>query len=237
MLSNNYVGIMSIELAKKLLEEWLLQRGFKILNKLSDRELILTEGNNTVYLRISIEEFPTDSYIVDELSNVMRNRFNYNKAYIAFPQSARDLINGKLFRSNRVGVYIYDLSSTDPEKAVEELIPSIPIQLQQEVNEDIKGRIDELERVINDVKNALSSINIQPLTKDINELRDRVMRIEHTLNELIERVSRLENLGLQSMRNSIINTQGSSSVSNELPDFLSNNPWVDVLRKKGGGSG
>ncbi|MGC8607737.1 MAG: hypothetical protein ACP5GZ_02540 [Vulcanisaeta sp.] len=228
---------MSIELAKKLLEEWLLQRGFKILNKLSDRELILTEGNNTVYLRISIEEFPTDSYIVDELSNVMRNRFNYNKAYIAFPQSARDLINGKLFRSNRVGVYIYDLSSTDTEKAVEELIPSIPIQLQQEVNEDIKGRIDELERVINDVKNALSSINIQPLTKDINELRDRVMRIEHTLNELIERVSRLENLGLQSMRNSIISTQGSSSVSNELPDFLSNNPWVDVLRKRGGGSG
>ncbi|WP_243665467.1 hypothetical protein [Vulcanisaeta sp. JCM 16159] len=152
---------MSIEIARKLLEEWLLQRGFRVVDKLSEREVVLMEGNNTVYLRISTEEFPTESYIIDELSNVMRNRFNYNKAYIAFPQSARGLINGKLFRSNRVGVYIYDLSSSDPERAVEELIPSIPIQLQQGIDESIKKRIDDLEKAINDVRSSLSGINIQ----------------------------------------------------------------------------
>ncbi len=190
---------MSIEIARKLIEEWLLQRGgFRIVDKLSEKEIVLMEGNNTVYLRISTEEFPTESYIIDELSNVMKNRFNYNKAYIAFPQSARGgLINGKLFRSNRVGVYIYDLSSTDPERAVEELIPSIPIQLQQGVDDSIKKRVDDLEKAINDVRNSLSGINIQPLAKDINELRDRVIRIEQIINELVERVNRLERIGSQ----------------------------------------
>ncbi|GAB6947108.1 hypothetical protein JCM16161A_12380 [Vulcanisaeta sp. JCM 16161] len=228
---------MSIEIARKLLEEWLLQRGFRIVDKLSDREIVLMEGNNTVYLRISTEEFPTESYIIDELSNVMRNRFNYNKAYIAFPQSARDLINGKLFRSNRVGVYIYDLSSTDPEKAVEELIPGIPIQIQQGVDEGIKRRIDDLERAVIDMKNALSSINIQPLVNDINELRNRIMRIEQVINDLIERVNRLESLGTQMAKNPGTTMQEGSAVSGELPDFLSNNPWIEVLRRRGGGNG
>ncbi|ADN50576.1 hypothetical protein [Vulcanisaeta distributa] len=228
---------MSIEIARKLIEEWLLQRGFRIVDKLSEKEIVLMEGNNTVYLRISTEEFPTESYIIDELSNVMRNRFNYNKAYIAFPQSARGLINGKLFRSNRVGVYIYDLSSTDPERAVEELIPSIPIQLQQGIDDSIKKRIDDLEKAINDVRNSLSGINIQPLTKDINELRDRVMRIEQIINELIERVNKLERIGLQATGLTNTTAQGGSTINNELPDFLSNNPWIEVLRRRGGGNG
>ncbi len=164
---------MSIEIARKLIEEWLLQRGgFRIVDKLSEKEIVLMEGNNTVYLRISTEEFPTESYIIDELSNVMRNRFNYNKAYIAFPQSARGLINGKLFRSNRLVFTFMTYHQLIP-KAVEELIPSIPIQLQQGIDDSIKKRIDDLEKAINDVRNSLSGINIQPLTKDINELRDR----------------------------------------------------------------
>ena len=233
---------MSIEVARKVLEDWLQQRGFRVVDKLSDRELVLMEGNNTVYLRISTEEFPTESYIIDELSNVMRNRFNYNKAYIAFPQSARGLINGKLFRSNRVGVYLYDLSSTDPERTVEELIPSIPIQLQQGVDEGIKRRIDDLEKAVIDMRNALMSINVQSLTKDIHELRSRVERIEQVINDLTERVNRIESLGLQAVKNSatlqgVASTGGETSTEGELPDFLSNNPWIEVLRRRGGGNG
>ena len=233
---------MSIDVARKILEDWLQQRGFRVVDKLSDRELVLMEGNNTVYLRISTEEFPTESYIIDELSNVMRNRFNYNKAYIAFPQSARGLINGKLFRSNRVGVYLYDLSSTDPERAVEELIPSIPIQLQQGVDEGIKRRIDDLEKAINDVRNTLLSINVQSLAKDIDELRSRVTRIEQVINDLTERVNRIESIESQIMKGSMTvqgstPTSGGAESEGGLPDFLSDNPWIEVLRRRGGGNG
>jgi hypothetical protein len=28
-----------------------------------------------------------------------------------------------------------------------------------------------------------------------------------------------------------------SNVANELPDFLSNNPWIEVLKRRGGGNG
>ncbi len=225
---------MSIELARKLIEDWLTQRGLRVVNKLNDREIILTEGNNTVYLRISTEEFPTESYITDELSNVMRNRFNYNKAYIAFPQSVRGLINGKLFRSSRVGIYIYDLSSTDPEKAIEELIPSIPIQLQQGASDDLRRKIDEFERIINDLKNDLLNADNKSLVRDINELRDRLSRIEHELSKLAERVSKLENMARSSDKAQSMSQQVSTIVNDELPDFLSNNPWVNVLKKRGG---
>ncbi len=221
---------------RKILEEWLVQRGFRIVDKLSDREVVLMEGNNTVYLRISTEEFPTESYIIDELSNVMRNRFNYNKAYIAFPQSARGLINGKLFRSNRVGVYIYDLSSADPERAVEELVPSIPIQLQQGIDDDIRRRIDGLESGLNDIRNALLSINPQSLARDISELRSRLARVEQLISELTERVNRLESLRPQAQGNAaqVVTQMGPAGNEGELPDFISNNPWVEVLRRRGG---
>ncbi|BDR91767.1 hypothetical protein [Vulcanisaeta souniana] len=225
---------MSIELARKLIEDWLTQRGLRVVDKLNDREVILAEGNNTVYLRISTEEFPTESYITDELSNVMRNRFNYNKAYIAFPQSARGLINGRLFRSSRVGIYIYDLSSTDPEKAVEELIPSIPIQLQQVANDDLRRRIDELEKIINNLRSDPLNADSKSLVRDINELKDRLARIEHELGKLTERVSKLEGMVRSSDKNQSMNPQVSTMVSDELPDFLNNNPWVNVLKKRGG---
>lgn len=228
---------MSIELARKLIEDWLTQRGLRVVDKLNDREVILAEGNNTVYLRISTEEFPTESYITDELSNVMRNRFNYNKAYIAFPQSARGLINGRLFRSSRVGIYIYDLSSTDPEKAVEELIPSIPIQLQQVANDDLRRRIDELEKIINNLRSDPLNADSKSLVRDINELKDRLARIEHELGKLTERVSKLEGMVRSSDKNQSMNPQVSTMVSDELPDFLNNNPWVNVLKKRGGGEG
>ncbi|WP_243665468.1 kinetochore protein SPC24 [Vulcanisaeta sp. JCM 16159] len=75
------------------------------------------------------------------------------------------------------------------------------------------------------------------MAKDINELRNRVMRIEQTINELIERLNRLESVGPQGTRTSNTAAREGSTISNELPDFLSNNPWIEVLRRRGGGNG
>ncbi len=61
------------------------------------------------------------------------------------------------------------------------------------------------------------------------------MRIEQIINELIERVNKLERIGLQATGLTNTTAQGGSTINNELPDFLSNNPWIEVLRRRGGG--
>jgi uncharacterized coiled-coil protein SlyX len=227
---------MSIEIAKKVLEEWFARRGLRLEYE-GERELVLIEGNNKVYVRISSEEFPTESYIIDELSAAMKNRLKYNKAYIAFPRNARGLINGKLFKSHWVGVYLYDVSSalSDPDRAVEELIPSIPIQLPQGGNEEIEKRLSEIEKTIAELRSAVDGLNIKTLMRDVAELREKLLRMESTINDLINRVSRLERVGITAANTAQVSTEGGGG--GELPDFLSDNPWIEVLRRRGGGSG
>ncbi|MGC8543672.1 MAG: hypothetical protein ACP5NQ_06990 [Vulcanisaeta sp.] len=226
---------MSIEIVRKALEDWFTRRGLRLESELSDRELVLVEGNNRVYVRIANEEFPTESYIIDELSNAMRNRLKYNKAYIAFPLSARGLINGKLFRSHWVGVYLYDLTSNDPDKTVEELIPSIPIQTQQNLSEDLKRRLDDLEREIHNLREDFMKNDAMTLMKEVDELKGRLSKVEHIISELLSRVDKLERAAA-----SVSHAQEErreTAVAGELPDFLSNNPWIEVLRRRGGEGG
>ncbi len=227
---------MSIDIAKKVLEEWFSRRGLRLEYE-GDRELVLIEGNNKIYVRISSEEFPTESYIIDELSATMKDRLKYNKAYIAFPRNARGLINGKLFRSHWVGVYLYDIANTlgDPDKAVEELIPSIPIQLQQGVGEGIERRISEIERELDDLKGSVEKLDVKSLMRDVSELKERLSKIENIVNDLANKVSKLESMGITTT----ITPSGGreSNVANELPDFLSNNPWIEVLKRRGGENG
>ncbi|MFB6470545.1 MAG: hypothetical protein TU36_004840 [Vulcanisaeta sp. AZ3] len=228
---------MSVELAKKVLEDWFSKRGLRLEYE-GGRELVFLEGNNKVYIRVSNEEFPTESQIIDELSDTMKNRLSYNKAYIAFPVNARGLINGKLFRSHWVGVYLYDLSTTDPDKAVEELIPSIPIQTQQGSNEEVMRRLGELEVRINELRNNLNNTEVpQSLIKEIEELRSRLMRIEGIISDLLNRVNKLENSSVVATTQQSIMGSAEGSTTSNLPDFLSNNPWINVIRKRGEGNG
>ncbi|WP_069806583.1 hypothetical protein [Vulcanisaeta thermophila] len=227
---------MSVLIARKVIEEWLMRRGCKVEEELSDREVVFIEGNNRIYVRIAHEEFPTESFIVDELSNVMKNRLRYNKAYLALPMKARGLINGKLFRSQWVGVYLYDLEATDPDKSVEELIPSIPIQTQMSDAGAVISRLTQLEEMVKSLQESLSQLNMGALRSEIQELRNRVSRVENMLNTVISRVEALErNTHVQGTpQGTGGGEEGGSIPSAELPDYLSNNPWIEVLRRRGG---
>jgi hypothetical protein len=137
----------------------------------------------------------------------------YNKAYLALPAESRGLVDGKLFRGQWTGVVLYDLGSG----SVVELIPSVPISTVG------NGALDSLRSSIEEVRSRLSSI-----PRDLVELGPRLRRIEDKIQELERRISRLES------RNAT-NAEPPQPTTGSLELDIGDNPWVEMLRRKGGG--
>jgi len=198
---------------RKLVEDWFMERGLKLREELSSEELVFLEGNNTIYVRIPNRDLLSEEAILEELSHVMRNRLRYNKAYLVLPAESRGLVNGKLFRGQWTGAILYDTRS---EPQVVELIPSVPITTQIG---DVPS--DSLRRSIEEIRNKLESIRIP----DLSEINARLRRLEDKINELERRVMRLESSKVESTHVEV------RSTGLDIED----NPWVEMLRRKGGG--
>ncbi len=221
------------------------KRGIRFDRELSENELVFLEGNNRVYVKVAIIEFPSESAIKDELVYASRVRGKYNKVYIALPKSSRGFIDGRLFKSHWVGVLLYDTTVANVDNAVEELIPSIPLEIHGEsINAEVLARIERLERIVDELKAVLSSAlkvgdSMAFLNRELSELKNRISRIERDLEALRERLVQVKaevrteeapKPEITALASAIAESTPSSG---ELPDFISDNPWIDVLKRRG----
>ena len=166
------------------------------------------------------EDLAQRNAILDAILSLSALKYTYHLVYLAAPRLFGAGIDALVFRSRGIGLLFYD------ERRIDEAVSAQPMQAKQadrpsaQADETVAAELAtlktmyvEMERTIDRLRNDLTALNNrQPLHED-------GLRIP------------------QSMQ--VVTTAPSFHADHmhegELPSYFLNNPWLDVLSKRGTG--
>jgi hypothetical protein len=167
--------------------------------------LAFTDGANTTYLRILEKpNLQNRNGLLEAALDSVSYTSVANKVYLALPKVYATVVDAAILRDKGLGLVVYDA------RAVEEVLPAQFFDHKQaEVKTDA----------------------------DIEQLRKRISALERTVDMLNNELSRIKSIRpLQPGSNSIQpgNLPSIESPNPDgLPSFFRDNPWVDILTKRG----
>ncbi|MBS7656122.1 hypothetical protein KEJ50_06465 [Candidatus Bathyarchaeota archaeon] len=142
-------------------------------------------------------------------------KFEYsNKVYLALPKVYASIIDGEILQNHGLGLLTYD------EKEVKEVIPAKFIEKQLNIKEDHSKKIEELQVELKKIKE-----NYMLLKGIVDSLKNEVTKLKTGLlkTPLIKEEKPIE-----------VKAQPKIEAStNQLPSFFKDNPWLEVLAKRG----
>ncbi|RLE80915.1 MAG: hypothetical protein DRJ52_05370 [Thermoprotei archaeon] len=237
------------------------KRGWLILSK-SDVEraygkniaeeidLVCKDGQNTIFIIIPrwTRKNYSKSYFLTYLAKAATYTGIADKVYIVLPKSlfTPRYVDGNLLKECGVGVITYFSGR------VEEAFPSFSLTYKSRFSDfsSIRNKIKELENkvaIITDEVSLMKS-HLEKLDNIIQELEAKISKISESAvnsrkySEIIEKLEFLErnvaylkqkaiekSIDLSDIREDI---KLKETTETELPDYLVDNPWLKVLRKR-----
>jgi len=158
--------------------------------------------------------------ILDAILNLSALKYTYRLVYLAAPRLFGASVDALMFKSRGIGLLFYD------ERRIDEAVPAQPLQTGQEPGpsqQDDKAVVAELA--------TLKTMYLE-MEQTINQLRNDLTALNnpHSMHEQTPRIPR---------PTQVITTQPSFPQNpmhvGELPSYFVNNPWLDVLSKRGCG--
>jgi hypothetical protein len=160
------------------------------------------------YVKVLSKEQLTDRNIMlDAILKSASYTQTANKVYLVLPKIYASLIDGKIFQRYGVGLVTYD------EKGIGEVVPPRFFNHEPPAQPAIpKGFAEEFER-----------------------LKNRVYALEQTVKSLTVELTQLKAIKPQAMEVEVKTRKMDepTPVSEGLPSFLRDNPWLDILSKRG----
>jgi hypothetical protein len=171
-------------------------------------------------LIVKPEDLGRRNAILDALLNLSALRYTYQLVYLAAPRLFGASIDATAFKSRGIGLLFYD------ERRIDEAVPAQAQQPQQRV--DIPSQQDDVALKTELV--ALKTMCLQ-MKQTINQLRDDLTTLQspHPPREVFRTPSSAPMIATTSSFHEDRLQRG------ELPSYFSNNPWLDVLSKRGSG--
>ncbi|RLF16879.1 MAG: hypothetical protein DRJ66_02330 [Thermoprotei archaeon] len=219
------------------LKEYFTSRGFQILVKgeiqLPEEffeyiDLLFRDARNIVAIKL-IPDLISKDQLTEVLTKAAVLREYIDKVYVAISAKYKALVNGRLFTSSGIGLI---LVSEDGE--INEVIPPRPSPrrtkeiIHTEIVNEIKALRDEILRLKRQYSDLARKVEeLKELAKEVEELRGRVSELSASL-ERREVIS----LGGVSVREK---EEATVSIPNkeELPSYLRDNTWLQVLSRRG----
>lgn len=173
-------------------------------------DLAFTEGENKVYAKIiTIEELNERNTLLDSILKSSAFLKQANMVYVILPKLYASIFNGNIFYEHGLGLVTYD------EKAIQEVIkPKLFYQesksVQAEIPDRFLGEINELKDHIRALEQEVSTLRSQ-----LNEIRTRDRNVE-----IVSRSSESSEINIKRQYE-------------DAPEFIKNNPWIEILSKKG----
>ncbi|RLE72726.1 MAG: hypothetical protein DRJ37_02185 [Thermoprotei archaeon] len=226
------------------LKEYFLSRGVELLfpeelkldNNVADFfDLFLKDGNNLIAVKVYSPGEKLATHIKKELEilavEVLKLKHFIDKAYIAVPEEIGLLkIPQEIFESAGIGVLIVsekEIEERIPARAFKKLLRSVDEALKKEIqefSEEITKFSIKIEKEIEKIKNELSILNkrMDFLYKDLNTLKREVEQLKNLQGKVVVEMKPVE----AREETPVEGIEG-------LPDFISDNPWVSILVKRG----
>jgi len=142
-------------------------------------------------------------------------KFEYsNKVYLALPKVYASIIDGEILQNHGLGLLTYD------EKEVKEVIPAKFIKKQLLTKENYERKIEELKIELKKLKenHMLLKSTVDTLKNEVEKLKKGLIKVPLIKEEKITEAKPQPKL---------------EASINGLPSFFKNNPWLEVLAKRG----
>jgi len=163
--------------------------------------------NNDVFLR--------GGKVIESIMTLTSLRDSVNQLYLAAPRLLGTTVEAEIFRSQGIGLLLYD------NRRIDEAVAPQTFRLRRSES----ATPDQGETLLNELA-ALKSMYLE-MERDVSKLREELK----TYQERISSISTIpERIASPSLLPQEPRYAGSSG---ELPSFFSNNPWLEVLSKRG----
>ena len=168
-------------------------------------DLAFADGRTTTYLKVFGKH---DLQQRDALLQAVLSSMSYaraaNRVYLVLPKVQATIVDAAPLRERGLGLIVYD------SKRIEEVLPSSIFN--------------------HDTATAKA-------TGDLERLTSRIAALERTVETLLSELSRIKALKLEQLEPSRIPSRSPMAVelqsSERLPSFLQDNPWLEILSRRG----
>jgi len=158
--------------------------------------------------------------ILDAVLNLSALKYTHQLVYLAAPRLFGASLDALMFSSRGIGLLFYD------ERRIDEAVPAQPLRAEQQA--------------------AISQPDDRTVVSELATLKTMYLEIERTINQLRCDMTSLRNPRTTheeatriTSSTQVITTRPSfpqnSMHLGELPSYFINNPWLDVLSKRGYG--
>jgi hypothetical protein len=202
-------------------EKYFSKNGFQTIEYAEENsELVFSNGRQEVLVKILFEEEADRVILYEALASVIEKADEYSMVYVAAPRILGEDVETASFLKKGVGLILYD------DYSVEERLPA-----ENRLKKDL-------------IRQVQKPVETQSLERSL-------MRIESMIRELSERVDSLEKAYfslLREVRDLRRTLEGKTMAveepvrktfppkeqteAGELPSFLKDNPWVEILSKR-----
>jgi len=168
-------------------------------------DLVVTDGKATTYLKVFRRD---DLQERNTLLQVALRALSYtavaNRVYLVLPKVQAAVLDAAVLREKGLGLIVYN------SRAIEEVLPA---------------RCFEHD-----------SVGARP-SADLERLRSRISALEQTVEALVSELSRIKSAKLEQLEIKRTHPETPAIAGREkpqpLPSFLQDNPWLDILSKRG----
>ncbi|NPA23776.1 MAG: hypothetical protein GXO23_05745 [Crenarchaeota archaeon] len=238
--------LVTLDRARNILKKWIKERNL-IIEELESDHLILREGDNTVLVKIIVfEDLPDIDEINREITVLASRRSEYNKMYIAVSRDVAHLLDGKLLKKLGIGVIAIDLEEGEAREilqspAISRRVAEIDVsRLEQDLSRIVRRILDSelsvLRREIEELKNRAQDSASGDVLKKLEKIREEIESIWNVIDRLKIEIERLKNTistgEVQSTATSSRQEAQQQSDTSPVPDFIKDNPWVQILANK-----
>ncbi|MEM1557529.1 MAG: hypothetical protein QXR44_03085 [Thermoproteota archaeon] len=183
-------------------------------------ELVLSNGRDNILVKVIFEDDADRNALYEELASVVEKTSEYNMVYIAAPRALGESVETALFMKKGVGLIVYDDYGAEEKISAKTYRRSL-VKQDQGV---IRIQFDEK--------------NLRRIESIITDLSERIDSLEKAYFSLLREVREIKSL--LEKRTVVIDMPVEKSPSKmeeyvesgELPSFLRDNPWVEILSKR-----
>ncbi|MEM2897304.1 MAG: hypothetical protein QXG01_07040 [Candidatus Bathyarchaeia archaeon] len=201
---------------KERIKSYMKSRGMEALENFSSgfdekSDMTFNDGMNLIFMKVfHASAFQNRNAFLDSILRSLSFTKKANKVYIAIPKVYASIIDGKIFQEYGLGLMLYD------ERTIEEVFQPKVFEIQK--------------------PEASNPIVPKEFFEELERLKDRVSSLEQSVYSLKEELSRIK---LDNKLKEVIpNTKPCKveeriQVDEDLPSFLKDNPWLEILSKRG----
>ncbi len=201
----------------EIIKNYFLSKGWKEVKKgfveFKEESDLIFEDNlgSIVFIRIlSKDELIDRNSLLKNILKISSLREEINKIYIAMPKVYVSIIDSAPFEEYGIGIISYD------EKRVMEISPA------KFFKKDILKSEEKIE-----------SFEIKEIKEEFEILKKRLFNLEETIQSLINEIKILKNQSKPIIETKISKGEIISPPSANIPSFLKDNPWIEILAKRG----